>query len=175
MVESKSGVDGADLSGRTCPPGESIMHKSTNQSVLALSATLAMIAGSASAHITLLNPNGGETLTFGDLFSMEWRIDIAHNQQNWDLWYSTEGPTGGWVEIAMDLAPGATNPGSIHSFDWTIPEVLADEVWVRVRMDNAGTDYFDVSNASFSIVPAPGMLSFLAIAPIAGLRRRTRR
>ena len=131
-------------------------------------------AGTASAHITLLTPNGGETLAFNDIFSMEWRIDISHNQQNWDIWYSTEGPSSGWVEIAMNLDPGATNPGSIHSFDWTVPEVLADEVWVRVRMDNAGTDYFDVSNSSFAIIPAPGALSIFVMASAVGLRRRRR-
>jgi len=112
------------------------------------------LAGSASAHITLLNPNGGEMLTVGSTFTIEWTINIAHNQQNWDIWYSTEGPTSGFVEIAMNQAPGATNAGSNHTYEWTVPDVVANQVWVRVRMDNAGTDYFDVSNASFSIVPA---------------------
>lgn len=136
-------------------------------------AGLAVLAGSASAHITLLNPNGGETLSSGDVFTIEWRIDIDHNQQNWDLWFSTQSPTGAWTEIVMDIAPGATNAGSIHTYDWVVPDVVAIDAWVRVRMDNAGTDYYDVSDNAFTIVPAPGVLSIFVIAPLLGTRRRS--
>lgn len=135
-------------------------------SILAFSASL------ASGHITLLTPNGGESFTAGSTVSIEWQIDIRHNQQNWDLWFSTESSSGEWVEIVLDLDPGATNAGSIHSFEWVVPDIFAEDVWVRARMDNTGIDYFDVSNGSFSIVPAPGSVSFLAVASIAATRRR---
>ncbi len=140
-------------------------------------AVLAILGGGGTAvhaHVTLNSPNGGEVFDFNSPIVIEWEIDIPHNQQNWDLWYSTESSGGDWVEIMMDLAPGDTASGSVHSFEWTVPGVIADDVWVRVRMDNAGTDYYDVSNASFSIVPAPGVLSLSLVAPMLSMRRRSR-
>ena len=45
--------------------------------------------------------------------------------------------------------------GSIHTYNWTVPAVVDSSVWVRVRMDNSGTDYLDVSDLPFSITPLP--------------------
>ena len=43
--------------------------------------------------------------------------------------------------------------GSIHTYEWTIPaEVVSDRVWVRVRQDNSGMEYDDVSNGSFTVL-----------------------
>ncbi len=98
------------------------------------------------------DPNGGEQLEVGSVFTVTWHILIQHNQQNWDLWYSTTGSNGPWTTIAMNLPPGSPAVGSVHTYDWTIPDDPDKSVWVRVRMDNSGTDYYDVSNAPFSIV-----------------------
>ncbi len=144
----------------------------TRRSGWAAASVLAITACSASAHITLNTPNGGEVFDSNSPITIEWEIDIAHNQQNWDIWYSTESAGGAWIEIIMDLAPGSTSSGSVHSFEWSLPGIVADDVWIRVRMDNAGTDYFDVSNQSFSIVPAPGILTAFALTPLLGVRRR---
>jgi hypothetical protein len=107
----------------------------------------------ALAHVRLNAPNGGEVLDAGSVFTLEWNILISHNLQNWDLWYSTTSNTGPWIDIAMDLSPGSGAVGSVHTFDWTIPNIASAQTWARVRMDNAATDYYDVSNASFMIVP----------------------
>jgi plastocyanin len=80
---------------------------------------------------------------------------ITHDLQNWDLWYSTTGSTGPWTTIVMNLPAGDGQVGSIHTYDWTVPNVVDDTVWVRVRMDNSARDYYDVSNAPFSIVESP--------------------
>lgn len=113
---------------------------------------VALAAVPASAHVVLDAPNGGEELEVGSVFTVTWHIQIAHNLQNWDLWYSTDGTNGPWISIAQDLPAGSGQAGSVHTYDWTIPDVVDDSVWVRVRMDNSATDYFDVSNASFSIL-----------------------
>ena len=55
----------------------------------------------------------------------------------------------------MNLPAGSGAVGSVHTYDWTVPDVVDDTVWVRVRMDNSATDYYDVSNAPFSIVSPP--------------------
>jgi hypothetical protein len=124
--------------------------------IVPAAAMLALIAGTALGHVQLNAPNGGEQLEVGSVFTTRWQIGIAHNQQNWDLWYSTSSSAGPWTVLAEDLPPGSAVVGSMHSYDWTIPDVVDDSLWVRVRMDNAGTDYYDVSNGSFSIVaPCP--------------------
>ena len=134
-----------------------VTHRCLAMNCTALVAAAAMLltTNSALGHVQLDAPNGGEMLEVGSMFTVEWHIVIAHNQLNWDLWYSTDGPNGPWIVIAMDLPPGSFAVGSVHTYDWTVPDDPDDSVWVRVRMDNAGTDYEDVSNASFSIVAAP--------------------
>ncbi|MBL4592153.1 MAG: hypothetical protein JKY96_09365 [Phycisphaerales bacterium] len=152
-----------------------MFSKTTRKTSFAATAGLAFLASTTSAHITVLEPNSGGVYNSGEFLTIQWGIDIRHNQQNWDIWYSTESSTGSWIELAMDLEPGNTSVNSIHTYDWLLPDINAEDVWIRVRMDNAGTDYFDVSNASFSIVPAPGPVSFFAIASVMGLRRRSRK
>ncbi len=116
---------------------------------------LVAAGGSARAHVALDEPNGGELLEVGSTFTITWHVVIQHNLQNWDLWYSTTGPNGPWIAIAMDLPMGDPSVGSVHTYEWTIPDAVTNRARVRVRMDNSATDYFDISNANFSIVPAP--------------------
>ena len=127
---------------------------SRSKTVLLMAAVLALSASPARAHVTIDAPNGGEQLEVGSVFSITWRITIQHTLLNWDLWYSTTGAGGPWTPIAMNLPAGSSFPGSIHTYNWTIPAVVDDSVWLRVRMDNSYTDYYDVSNAPFSITPA---------------------
>jgi len=116
--------------------------------------------GPAYGHVRLIVPNGGERLDVGSVFTIEWTIQIQHNLLNWDLFYSTTGPDGPWTPIVMNLPPGSPSVGSVHTYDWEIPNDLDDSVWVRVRMDNSATDYFDVSDGSFVIQePIPGDLN----------------
>lgn len=105
----------------------------------------------AQAHIDLLKPDGGEKIDGGSTYTIEWIIIISHDLLNWDLWYSHEGPTGPWTEVAMDLPGGDSTPGTIHTYEWTVPDEPDDTVWFRVRMDNEATDYEGISEASFTI------------------------
>ena len=63
---------------------------------------------------------------------------------------------GPWQAIASDIAVGDSSTDSIHSFDWTLPDFALPTAWVRVRQDNGGDDYEDVSDASFSIAVGQG-------------------
>ena len=131
-------------------------------------------AGTAFGHIHLDAPDGGEILTAGSTYSIEWHVLLQHSTQNWDLWYSTTGPDGPWLEIATDLPPGDITPSSPHSYDWLVPSVYTTEARVRVGQDNIGTDYFDISNHNFTIVPEPSTLSLIVIGAF-GLRRKLSR
>ena len=125
------------------------------RSLLVAAVVLASSATAARAHVRLDDPNGGEVLEVGSVFTITWTILIAHNLQNWDLWYSTTGSAGPWSTLVMNLPAGSGQVGSVHTYDWTIPAVVDDTIWVRVRMDNYATDYYDVSNAPFSITLPP--------------------
>ena len=120
------------------------------------SSTLAvalLLGGAVHGHVLLLDPNGGEELLVGSVSTVRWQVTGGnYNPLNWDLWYSTDSETGPWLELDYNLPAGSGFNGSIHTYDWTIPPVVDDSVWVRVRMDNVYGDFFDVSNGSFSIV-----------------------
>jgi hypothetical protein len=129
----------------------------------------------AAGHIILSQPNGGETYAVGEVVTIRWNIGIAHALQNWDLWYTLSDPSvnsscidlpGSWTAIEMDVAPtctsgggGTCSPGPCEmTYAWTIPDGLnSDQVKIRVRMDNSATDYFDVSDAPFTITGAAGV------------------
>lgn len=125
---------------------------------LALAALMA-VTTPVVAHVVVDAPNGGEILEVGSVTTVTWHIAIAHTPQNWDVWYSTRGSEGPWTPIQMDLPPGSGAVGSVHTYDWTIPrEAVSDQVRVRVRMDNRGTDYEDISDANFTVaepIPTP--------------------
>lgn len=114
--------------------------------------SLVATASVAQAHVTVLSPNGGETLQAGDQVLVEWTVAISHTLLNWDMWYSTTGPSGPWITVAMDLPPGSNAVGSPHSYLWTVPDTPSTQVRVRLRMDNTGTDYYDISDGNLTIV-----------------------
>ncbi|MCH7703227.1 MAG: hypothetical protein IID37_16230 [Planctomycetes bacterium] len=118
-------------------------------------------------HVQLNYPNGGEQLEVGSVVTVEWQILISHSLLNWDLWYSTTGSNGPWIVVAVDLPPGSGSVGSIHTYEWTVPDTLTSQGRVRVLMDNTGTDYEDISNSDFSILlevdhdpPSPDPMTF---------------
>lgn len=121
------------------------------KSSLIVGVTCLAWCGSGFAHTRLNAPNGGVALKCGSVNTVEWEVLISHGLLNWDLWYSVTGSSGPWMPIATDLPAGSGSVGSIHTYDWTIPHDLSSDVYVRVRMDNSGTDYEDVSNGANSI------------------------
>lgn len=120
-------------------------------------AALVLLSGTGFAHISVLAPNGGEVFTVGEQVTIQWTVLVTHNTQNWDIFYSTTGASP-WTEFHMDITPtGSTAAGSNHSYTATIiPEQVSSTMRFRVRMDNAtGTDYYDKSDADFTVLPGP--------------------
>ncbi len=130
-------------------------------------AALALAAVPAHGHITIDGPNGGEVFEVGEVVTITWHITIEHTLLNWDLAYSHVNPgcaagarsclgVGPWNLVALNLPAGDPSVGSVHTYDWTIPQdAAADAVWIRVYMDNVATDYTDFNDERFSIVPPP--------------------
>ena len=127
------------------------------RSLLVAAVVLASSATAARAHFTIDYPNGGEELVVGSVFTITWHIEDAHSPMNWGIWYSTTGVDGPWTSIAFGLPPGSGEAGSIHTYDWTVPDVVDDTVWVMIWMNNPGyeDDYTEKSDAPFSIVLHP--------------------
>jgi hypothetical protein len=112
---------------------------------------VAIAASPAQAHVALDTPNGGEVLDVGAVVAISWHDTIEHGAANYDLWYSTSGGGGPWIEIAADLQRSIGQ--QVQSYDWTVPDKPSDQVRVRVRQDNdSGSDYEDVSDSDLAIV-----------------------
>ena len=122
---------------------------------LGLAAAL-LSTGEARAHVAFLAPEDGEFLEIGTVFTVKWRVIIAHDDWvDWDLWYSTTGDKGPWISIAKDLPFGDPTIGSEHSYEWTIPNDPSAQARVRVRMDNVFEDFEAISFADLIIGTAP--------------------
>jgi hypothetical protein len=123
--------------------------------LLAIAATL-LIASRSAAHVDLASPNGGEALLGNATHQIRWMPAVAtHDTLNFDLWYSAIAAGGPWTTIVADLPAGDLSVGSIHTFNWTVPNITDSSVWVRVRQENGvDADYEAVSAASFSIAAA---------------------
>ena len=121
----------------------------------------ALLTASASAHVYLLSPTGGEELPSGGSFLIEWEVALSHDTVGWELYYSITGAEGEFIPIALDIPPGDIAKGTIHSYSWTIPSSfeVGSNVWVKVIQDNV--EYHDQSDMSLkpAIVvanPCPG-------------------
>jgi len=97
-----------------------------------------MAAESSNAHVQLDYPSGGETLVAGETVIIQWAILISHDQNNWDLYFSSNGGSD-WVEIELDIDPARLD------YVWTVPLTLTENARIRIVQDNNGTDYQDVS------------------------------
>ena len=111
-----------------------------------------VLAGEASAHVHLNQPNGGEVFGVGTTVQIEWVVVIQHGTQNWDLTYSTTGASGPWMPIATDLPVGDPTEGVPHTYQWPVPDDVSNTVRVRVCQDNSpGGNYYDVSDGDLEI------------------------
>ena len=111
-----------------------------------------LFSSTALGHVTLLTPTGNDVLEVGSTYEISWRVTIAHTTLNWDLHYATESQTGPWHVVATDLPAGDSSSGSIHTYDWVVPDVPSETVWVRVIQDNSEGDYDDTNDLPFVIV-----------------------
>lgn len=96
-----------------------------------------------SAHVGLDYPRGGESFNVGETVTIQWHVIIAHDQQNWDLFFSSDGGAN-WTSILSDI------PVEQTSYDWTVPDMQTDQGRIKIVMDNNGFDYED-SSADFVI------------------------
>jgi hypothetical protein len=97
-----------------------------------------IVADSVDAHVTLDKPMGGETFVTGETVSIKWILDIQHNQNNWDLYFSSNGGSD-WEGIELNIDTHQL------SYAWTVPQIITDNARIRIVQDNTGGDYVDES------------------------------
>jgi hypothetical protein len=117
-----------------------------------LASTLLLFAHASHAHVRLLAPDGGETLQGGQFFEISWEVVVDHQISGWDLWYSTTGPNGPWIDLARNFPPGDSTIGSIHTFRWTVPLENSADLHVRVKQLTTFGHQWEDTSAAFSVV-----------------------
>jgi len=117
----------------------------------------AITTGSTNASLTILSPNGGETLTAGAAHTITW--SSTGNVPSVKLEFSADDGAS-WALIAASAA----NTGS---YTWSVPQNNTTQARIRIS-DAADGDPVDVSNASFSVAPPAAEKSITVISPNGG-------
>jgi hypothetical protein len=94
--------------------------------------------------VTVLSPNGGESLTAGSSRTITW---TATGVTNVRVEYSLNGST--WTTVAASVSAAT---GSVA---WTVPSTASTNAWVRVS-DASDASLNDLSNAAFTITTGGG-------------------
>ena len=110
---------------------------------LILPMLLTALASSAAGHVTMIYPTGSEVFGPGQSIEIEWRLDVSHNQQNWDLYFSPDSGNT-WEIIQLDISTGEM------TYAWTVPDVETQTAMIQIVQDNQGFDYWSTTK-SFSI------------------------
>jgi len=89
--------------------------------------------------INLISPNGGEILTSGSTYFIEWG---SQNVVDVTIEYSTDNGNN-WISIVDSIV-------SAGIYEWTIPNTLTTEGRVRIS-DLSDPNTYDISDGSFTI------------------------
>ncbi len=120
---------------------------------------LLALSAPALAHNDLIYPDGGETLQVGEQITIEWTILVSHPLAGWDVLYSVNGNQGPFIPIALGLAPGNISRGSIHTYDWIVPDIPTANARIRVVMNGTSGMWQSTSALDFTIDPSFGVRS----------------
>ena len=94
------------------------------------------------ASFSLTQPVGGETLTSGSTYQVEWTEANGQIPLTYGVFYSTNGTA--WKAVATGL--------SSTSYSWTVPSVTKPTTaYVKVVCYNGRTDVHELKSASFTI------------------------
>lgn len=98
------------------------------------------------AHVKLIAPLGGEVFEIGETMTIEWQVEVEHNQIDWDLYISYNGGTT-WEVLAEGLDVELT------SYELSTPLNPSKNVKIRIVQDNMDIDYDDISGVITFVDP----------------------
>ena len=107
-----------------------------------------ILTATASAHVELTSPNGGEVLKGQSNFTIEWYDIVSHGGSvTYDLEFSTDQGQS-WLPIASDLP----YTDGISTFSWQVPDIDTNQGRIRVTMKLNSNDHWDdISDTNFTI------------------------
>lgn len=109
-----------------------------------LEAELMILQDTRPPSVTVISPNGGETLVVGRTFTIRWTATDDVGVARVDIYYSTDGGRT-WRLIAG----GVDNTGS---YKWVVPNTPSTSCLIRVDAhDAAGNTGRDTSDRAFTI------------------------
>lgn len=117
------------------------------------------IAASSPLVVTVISPNGGETMPAGTLRTITWAASGGTGALTISIDFSSNGGAS-----FTSVASGLANTGS-HS--WSVPNTPTTQGRIRVTAADAQTQANDISDANFTITAAPTG-NVLAIGSAAG-------
>ncbi|MCX6139083.1 MAG: M6 family metalloprotease domain-containing protein [Ignavibacteriales bacterium] len=124
---------------------------------------IAYFRGMVVPEVTVVAPNGGESLTAGGVSLIQWNaiavksVKIEFSSNNGSTW-STVGYAASNAKKPTGLLPGEDgleNDNSVFGYSWSIPNVATTQGLIRVS-DSSNASVSDVSNAVFTIKSANG-------------------
>lgn len=88
------------------------------------------------AHVSLVYPKGGEHFTPGQQINIQWKVEVDHGANTWELYFSLNKGIS-WDTLATGIKK------SQLSYEWTIPDSLENKTCrILVVQNNAvGSDY----------------------------------
>jgi len=96
--------------------------------------------------VTVLDPNGGETLYAGETYAIRWQATDNVGVTSVDLTYSTDGG----ATYPYVIATGEANDGT---YDWVVAPTATAQCRIKIAAhDGDGNSAEDVSDADFTIV-----------------------
>jgi len=96
------------------------------------------------AHAELIYPVGGETFRPGDMITIKWKKLIDHGDNNWDLFFSSDGGQN-WIEITLDIEE------TVLEYNWQIPFKETTSGRIKVVQDNASDADYNSESGKFTI------------------------
>ncbi len=106
---------------------------------------------SAEGHITLDEPAASIVVKSGSQVTLSSRITLSHVLESWNVSYPTTGINGSWTSIVEGLPPGNPDIDSIHTYDWTVPQLDTNEARLRVEMVNTTPNDLAYGEGDFTI------------------------
>ncbi len=90
------------------------------------------------AHVSLVYPKGGEQFNPEEQINIQWRVEIDHGANTWELYFSLNNGLS-WDTLAIGIMKSQLN------YEWTIPDSFANKKCrILVVQNNAlGSKYTD--------------------------------
>ncbi|MDP8228970.1 MAG: T9SS type A sorting domain-containing protein, partial [Candidatus Electryoneaceae bacterium] len=96
-----------------------------------------------------IEPSGGEVLVAGSVRFIDWGAAIPEefdaDDALVDLYFSSRGPEGEWIEIAESIPNGGR-------YQWTVPDVASEACYIRYVLDLGEDVVEEVTPAPFTII-----------------------